>query len=130
MKTALLCVLMCLTAFAKTATRDQSIKVAADGEVKERVAFVDGTSRVSRLFTNYILVSDSNSTLLLTINCEVNWTWQHCFTLQKGEAYTARFEYHYSAKKRDVVTITGQPKGNLTTPQTMKSAIVDFKELK
>lgn len=121
---------MCVVAFAKTETRDQSIKAASDGEVKERVALVNGTSRVYRLFTNYILLDDSKSTILLTINCEENWIWQRCFTLQKGEAYTARFEYHYSAKKRDVVTITGQPRGNLTTPQTMKSAIVDFKELK
>ena len=133
MKSGVFLLVLVQFAAADTKTiRDQAISVAADGVVDNHQYFIDGTSHTERSVTNYIIVEDhsTHGHILLTIFCQERRIRDRCFALRKGDHLEGRFEYHTSVHKRDSVSIVGQPLGNLTTPMTMKSTIVDFKDLR
>jgi hypothetical protein len=120
----------CVASAGKTEKVNETIVAAKDGSVEEREYFKEGTSHIYRLVTNYIVhVSSKGEKILLTVRCEQRWGWNACYALSSGQSYPAVFEYRRN-KGSDLVWIEGQPGGNLTKPERMKSTIVNFEELK
>jgi hypothetical protein len=107
----------------------ETVVAQRDGQVLERERFDEGTSHVSRSVTNFIVhTSSKGERILLTIRCR-GGRHSGCFALTSGQSYSAVFEYRVK-KDSDLVLINGQPGGNLTKFETMKSAVVNFEELK